>query len=299
MKFPFGKRRPYWAQVLSSKEFEYFQTAVRGYFDERSTDTEFDFEEGKVEPRTGALAGTVLGLHNLVLECAGLSASQMQEKCGNWFGQFFDILHEQARYSTAPYEEVQDSILVRIFGAEQFQESWTLQESGWVLPGNMLAMPVFNLSNSVMGVSADRIKEYGMTFDDVMKPAVARTIAVIKERVPPESIAGDAIVFYDPTCVFVSSGLLDLPALVGEEPELGFAALIPARSTLIVVPLKPHIHLSFVETLRQHAQKAAEEEAGGGCDTVFWVHKGVVLDLDSNREALESQLLPLPANPNQ
>jgi hypothetical protein len=248
---------PEWANVIKASDFEDFQKYVRQAVANRMPNPTFHFDEGYIEDGEGR----EFGLHNIVRIVAPLNKSEWPQTINDFFGHMWDFQTVDEGISNLPFEELKSRIRVRFYALDIPTEGIVVNQVG--VP-NVICMTCLDLPNSVMSVTEEKQKEWGVSIGELFQLGLEN---VWNQDHPQSSAPLDNrypdLVIHEGESFFIASRALLLDRMFDPWPSFGVAYAIPMRQMLITLPLRTKADASLLGSLQNIAAEIFNDLPGG------------------------------------
>lgn len=286
---------PGWASFFEAGEYQQFIRSVERYFEKKKIT--YSLGDGVLIAGTNGFGFDQLGLVNVAQVCK-------QDKLGNYsaiVSEHFDCMIRAKSFDALfdsmvnDFDKVKQYIAVRLYPREYAFYNQQSLPFGKDLMGDIYAMLVFDLPDSIVGILPEQADRWNKTFDELFSVGLQNmkekyTVKIARHPFKDFIIwlvEGDH--FYAPNIVF---DLYNHPELLGSKGSL---ISIPHRHAVLVYPIENLEAVKALNTLIPVIHGMNQEGPGSISNNLFWYKDGHFENLPYKIEDKTLQFIP-PAN---
>jgi hypothetical protein len=287
-----NKEVPEWASFFNNDQYNTFLNAIEDYF--YSKNVIYTLGDGMIEAGPNDFGFDKMGLVNVAQVCKLDDPRDFKEIVKEHFEALartyqFD---EEFKKIVDDYEKVRKFLGVRLYPADYAESIGKDLTIGRDFAGDIYAMLVFDLPDSVMSIKPEQAKKWGKSIEELFKTGIQN----IRQKYPldiSQQQFGDFYIwfaqgdhFFTPNIVF---NFDDLQKMAGAKGSL---IGIPHRHAVLIYPIE---NIRVVEVITGFIQTVSgmyEEGPGSVSNNVFWYKDGLFTNLPYKVEDNKIQFYP-------
>lgn len=295
--FSFFKRKnqkeqtPTWARFFTPEEYTQFVGEVEVYFNSKGID--INLENGVVKVNTSGFGLNNLGLLNVAQQCKQDSASEYKVIVENHFNQLKASYDESKLFDEVKgdFNQARELLALRLYNKAYVTAVGEELTVGYDFAGDLYAMLVYDLPETIESVSIDEINRWGKTKEELFEIGVQNVKRKYKQKLVQHEVSEIDIWFAEDQHFFVPNTLLDLDEnryLIG---TYGAIVATPTRSTAIIYPIESVDVIQAINKLIPIVYNLNSEGPGSLSNHVFWYINNEFIDLpysvENNKLSIE------------
>ncbi len=272
---------PYWASLLTSRDFRAFIAGVQGYFKKRSISIELDAEHGVIRPTDGTLGtSSGFGLLNLLQSCARLPTSKWSGAIAHHFDAILNAPQSENALSldATNFEAIKSLLRARIYPddvTDYFAE--LVYRFG---PQGTLEVLVIDLPKSVRTVALSEIAGWPVGEEELF--AIGRRNLATQHELKRHVVAlpiGPTLTFYTGDPFYAASHALLIEDLLPKDQVHGALVGIPRRDVLVVHPITNIGMMDALSAMLHVIYDMHADGPGSVSACLYWFHRDTFVEL--------------------
>jgi hypothetical protein len=272
-------KTPEWASFFNDKQYNAFIKALDGYFYKKNIT--YTLGEGSLTAGPNDFGLGVHGLANVAQKCKLDAENAYPEIIAEHFDSLARIAEfdKEFKNSITDFHKVSQYIGVRLYPGDYADSVGRDRTLGKDFAGDIYAMLVFDLPESVQSILPEQTEKWGKDFDELFKTGIKN----IKEKYPvaisEEGLADLKIWFGQGGHFFVPNIVFDFETLQKYSGKYGSLVGIPHRHVAIIYPIENIEVVTAITSLIPVISGMYKEGPGSVSDNIFWYKNGVFENL--------------------
>jgi hypothetical protein len=283
---------PEWASFFNESEYSDFLKAIENYFNKKNVT--YELGEGVLTVGANDFGFTSLGLTNVAQVCKQDKPTNYHNLVSSHFESMVraNLFDAEFKKIVHDFEKVKKYIGVRLYPKDYIANIGKDLTIGKDFAGDIYAMLVFDLPESITNVQPEQAKKWNKDFDDLFQIGLQN----IKDNYPLDIsqqkfntftiwfIQGHH--FFTPNIVF---DLNNFPKFVGSKGSL---IGIPHRHSVIIYPIENIETITAINQLIPTIYGMNAEGPGSVSNNLFWYKDGHFENLPYKINDKELQFFP-------
>jgi hypothetical protein len=283
---------PEWASFFNESEYSTFLKAIDDYFNKKK----ITYEPGDGLLTVGAndFGFTNLGLTNVAQVCKQDKPSNYSNIVSRHFEAMIRANHFDAEFKKIvhDFDKVKKYLGVRLYHNSYIANIGQELTIGKDFAGDIYAMLVFDLPDSITNVQPEQAEKWGRNVDELFQTGLQNIRSNYPLKISQEKfntftlwfIQGDH--FFTPNIVF---DLNSFPKFIGSKGSL---IGIPHRHSVIIYPIETIETVTAINQLIPTIYGMNEEGPGSVSNNLFWYKDGHFENLPYKIEDRKLQFFP-------
>lgn len=270
------KQKPNWSPFENASIHNKFESLVSNYF--KSKGIEHTIENGIVNVPNNEFGFNNLGLQNIAQFCNNEGENKFKEhiqghfetlKRGYEFNKNFELLKTD-------YNLVKEYLGIRLYHNSYIKNLDKVQTIGKNIAGDIYAMLIFDLPETVISVSPDETNKWNKSDDELWKESLKNIISKYPPTITSKELQGIPFKtieddhFYSPNIIF---NIDSHQELIG---EFGSLISMPTRHIVIVYPINNAQAINAINTQLQVTYGVSSKGPGTLSNNLFWIKNGKI-----------------------
>ena len=283
---------PEWALFFDKNEYNDFLKAIASYFSKKNIS--YDLNEGMVITGANDFGFNNLGLTNVAQVCKQDQPRNYKEIVSEHFESIIRANQFETEFNKIihDYNKIKKYIGVRLYLNDYAAHIGKELTIGKDFAGDVYAMLVFDLPDSIINIQPEQADKWGKTLDELFEIGLQNIknkyqLDISKEKFNEFSIwlvQGDH--FFTPNIVF---DLNNQQKLVGSKGSL---IGIPHRHSVIIYPIENIEVVKAINQLIPTVYGMNAEGPGSVSNNLFWYKDGHIENLPYKIEDKKLQFFP-------
>ncbi|MCU0434119.1 MAG: hypothetical protein MUC87_11740 [Bacteroidia bacterium] len=283
---------PEWASFFSGHEYLRFIKEVNNYF--KAKNLQYTIGDGSIFVSENSFGFGKMGLLNLAQRCKNEHIDQYGAMIADHFELMarshdsFDDFAKQAN----EFEKVRRDIGVRLYTEEYIAGIGKENTLGKDFAGNIYAMLVYDLPESVINVQPDALQKWGKTLDELFDEGIANMKARYPLTLSKETLEGVNIWITQADHFFTPNIAFDIhnhPQINGSH---GTLVGLPGRHVALFYPIENLEVVKAVNMLISIVYNMHQRGPGSLSNFIFWYRDGEFTSLPYQIEENKIQFKP-------
>lgn len=283
---------PAWASFFTTDEYEAFMATIDQYF--TAQNIPYQSGDGFITVEDSSFGGDELGLHNIAQLCKQNNITDYAATVQDHFElmkrakQFNDAFERNAHN----FEYVKPYLGIRLYHKSYGAVLDAENTMGADFIGDIFAMLVYDLPNTVLNVKPEQAAHWNKPFDELMAIGLQNInqkypVSIRTEPVKNAEIyVADADHFFVPNIAF---RMADHPELIGSKGSL---AGFPHRHCAIFYPIEHKELFDVTGRIIQIISNLNEEGPGSLSKKLFWYNNGDFMEVPYTITGDELEISP-------
>ena len=272
------KQKPAWSPFDTIEKHEKFMSLVVEYF--KGKGISHQIENGIVKIPNEDFGLSELGLQNIAQFCQNEGEAKFKDHIAGHFETLIRGYEFSKKFETLKkdYHQVRDYIGIRIQNQQYIEQIGLDKTIGKSLGGNLFAMLVYDLPDTVTSVPPKEAESWGIPSEEIWKNGLQNTLSKYPPNIMDRALQGiqfktvEEDHFFSPNIVFN----------IGEYPELngihGSIISTPTRHIVIIYPINDLSVVNAINTQIQVTNGVSAKGPGTLSNSLFWFHKGELIE---------------------
>ncbi len=286
---------PEWARSLDAQGFRTFISLVEDYFASRQISAQVKPQEGVVQPLSGRLRASVLGLQNIARACAFLAIEQWPQAIAQHFDSIFAMSEDKDALllDVADFEAVKPRLRARLYPDSLLQESAELiYRSG---PEGTIETLVLDLPTTVRTVAPNEVQRWGQTGQDLFELGRHNLRQSGRLRASTASLLpGTDVVLYHGDPYYAASHALIIEDYLPADLPYGALVGLPRRDALLLHVIRNVGMAHAVNAMLRVIVGLYHEGPGSLSPHLYWLRDSEFLPLPYSLDGRSLDFQPPP-----
>ncbi|HEY8781917.1 MAG TPA: hypothetical protein VIM16_09900 [Mucilaginibacter sp.] len=283
---------PKWASFFNKNEYNEFLDALEDYF--YAKNVTYNLGDGQINAGPNDFGFSTLGLTNVAQVCKLDKLKNYKEKVTEHFEalirtnqfdkEFKKIIHD--------FEQVKEYIAVRLYPDDYVPETAKEVSVRKHFAGDIIALLVFDLPDSVMSITSDVANKWNKTLDDLFETGIQNIKNKYPLKISKQQVGELEIWFVQGNHFFTPNIVFDLnnqQKLIG---SYGSLIGIPHRHAVIIYPIEDMQVIKALNALIPTVHGMNAEGPGSVSNNIFWYKDGEFENLPYKIEEGQIQFYP-------
>lgn len=294
-KKPSDQNVPEWASFFDGRQYAEFVKQIDHYF--KSIHVDYEPGDGQIHAKENEFGFTRLGLVNVAQVCSRSATKHYREIIAEHFNSLVraNRFDTEFRKTVHDFDAVKKYLAVRLYSNEYADHIGKENTIGKDFAGDIYAMLVFDLPDSVVNVQHDNAAVWNKTTDELLDIGIANVRANCPMTISKQSLGEFNIWFVQGEHFFTANIAFDLEnrkELVG---SMGSLVGLPHRHSALIYPIENMEVVKAVNGLILTVHGMNQEGPGSLSNNLFWYKDGTFTQLPYKLSENKLQFIP-PAN---
>lgn len=283
---------PEWAAFFNSRQYSAFTKELDGYF--RSINVRYELGDGILHVGENSFGFTQLGLMNVSQMCVQCDIKDYKEIVADHFNSLIRAQQFDKEFSKIVdrFDEVKRYLAVRLYDQNYAAHIGKQNTIGKDFAGDIYAMLVFDLPDSVVNVRPGQVVAWNKTPDELLETGIANVRAKYPFHITKQTLGNFDIWFVQGEHFFTANIAFDLEnkrELLGSNGSL---IGLPHRHSALIYPIENLQVVQAVNGLIQTVHGMNQEGPGALSNNLFWYKDGTFTLLPYKIEDRKLQFSP-------
>jgi hypothetical protein len=286
---------PDWARSLDAQGFRMFISLVEDYFVSRQIAAHVKPEEGVVQPRSGRLRASVLGLQNIARACASLAIEQWPQAIAQHFDSIFAVSEDKDALllEVSDFEAVKSRLRARLYPQTLLRESAELISRPG--PEGTIEALVLDLPTTVRTVAPSEVQRWGQTGRDLFELGRRNLRQSSHLKVSTASLLpGTSVALYHGDPYYAASHALIIEDYLPADLPYGALVGLPRRDALLLHVIRNIGMAHAVNAMLRVIVGLYREGPGALSPHLYWLRDGEFLPLSYDLDGQSLDFHPPP-----
>ncbi len=283
---------PEWAAFFNNNEYVSFLQAVDAYF--KKENLAYECTDGMVTVGVNDFGFSMLGLTNIAQVCKQNKPRNYERLVYEHFQSMARANQFDAEFATIvhDYDSVKHYIGVRLYPIDYAAQIGKESTIGKDYAGDIYAMLVFDLPDSVINVRPEQAEKWGKGMDELFEVGLQNCKNKYQFDISLQKFSSIRVWFVQGDHFFTPNVVFDLgnyPKLIGTK---GTLIGIPHRHSVVLYPIENLEVVTAINQLIPTIYGMNAEGPGSISNNLFWYYEGQVENLPYTIEDNKLQFFP-------
>jgi hypothetical protein len=283
---------PEWASFFNKNEYNEFLSAIEEYF--YSKNITYNLGDGFLTAGPNDFGFSTLGLTNVAQVCKLDKPKSFKEIVKEHFETLIrtNQFDKEFKKGIHDYEKIKEYIAVRLYPDDYVPETAKDVSMGKNFAGNIIALLVFDLPDSVQSITSKEAEKWNKTFDELFKTGIQNIKNKYPLNISRQQFGEFAIWFIQGDHFFTPNIVFDFEQQQKLTGTYGSLIGIPHRHAVIIYPIENIAVVNAINALIPTVYGMNNEGPGSISNNIFWYKDGHYENLPYKIEENKIQFHP-------